>query len=82
MTLGNIPRDSRVNADMKKLRKELLHGRVRHISFPLGFGGSWTRWTRCRRWRAAPVAPATDPADAPFRWHERLAKLANRAAVR
>jgi hypothetical protein len=66
-----------MNADMKKLRKELLHGRVRHISVPLGFGGSWTRWTRCRRWRAA-----TAPADAPVRWHERLAKLANRAAVR
>jgi hypothetical protein len=69
-----------MNTDKKKLRKELLHGRARYVRIPLGFGGDWTRWVRCRRWSVAPVTPAIDPPD-PIRWHERLARLANRAAV-
>jgi len=70
-----------MNAEMKELRKELLHGRARHVLVPLGFGGGWTRSVQCRRWRAAPIIPAT-PTDEPLLWHERLAKLANRAALR
>jgi hypothetical protein len=66
-----------MNADMKKLRKELLHGRARHALVPLGFGGSWRLWVRCWRWSVAPAAPV-----APLHWHERLAKLTNRKAVR
>ena len=70
-----------MNADMKKLRKELLRGRARRVPVPLNFGGDRSRWMRCRRWRVAPItAPTLD--DKPFLWHERLAKLANRAVLR
>jgi hypothetical protein len=64
-----------MNTDKKKLRKELLHGRARYVRIPLGLGSSWTRWVRCRRWGVM-----IDQSD-PIRWHDRLAKLANRAAV-
>ena len=67
-----------MNAEMKKMRKELLHGRVQHISVRLGLGGKWTRSVCCRRWKVAPVTPA----DASIRWHERLAKLSKRVPVR
>ena len=70
-----------MNFEMKKLRKELPHGRARHVAVPLRFGGSRTRWVRCRRWRVATVPPATS-ANERFLWHERLGKLANRSRVR
>jgi hypothetical protein len=61
-----------MNADMKKLRQELLRGRAR----TLVFSGSQTRWVRYRCWRVVPLTPVRDDS---FLWYERLAKLANRA---
>jgi hypothetical protein len=70
-----------MNADMKKLRKALLHGRARHFPVLLGFGSDRTRWAHCRRWRVVPIPPGSS-ADNPLLWPERLAKLANRATLR
>jgi hypothetical protein len=71
-----------MNADMKKLRQELLRGRARRVPCTIVFGGGQTRLVRCRCWRVVPLTPATPVRDEALLWHERVAKLANRAVAR